>query len=152
MARRDDLVEHLGWDLWLATSRWKERFTAAMVDRGHGWYAEARGELFRHLDPGGVQQGVLAERAEMTKQAVQQLVDGLVRDGIVRRVADPEDARARVLYLTAKGVRAAEDARLIKRDIDAHYRSVLGAESLHTLQRLLRTLIASGEHHAAQRP
>jgi DNA-binding MarR family transcriptional regulator len=133
--------DHIGWTLWRAAQVWRVEFTAAMVAAGHGWFAQARGNLMVHIGPNGVRQGDLAERARLTKQAVQQFVDELVADGILVRAPDKTDARARRVELTPKGHAAMRDADRIKLEIEAHWRADLGADLFATLETALETLI-----------
>lgn len=50
----------------------------------------------------------IADRLARTPPTTSRLVDGLVQRGLVSRTEDPEDRRARVLELTAKGVKYVE--------------------------------------------
>jgi DNA-binding MarR family transcriptional regulator len=95
--------DHIGWTLWRATLAWRKDFVSAMAAAGHGWFAQARGNLLVYIGPEGIRQSDLAEKAGLTKQAVQQFVDELVRDGIVMRTTDETDARARRVRLTPSG-------------------------------------------------
>jgi DNA-binding MarR family transcriptional regulator len=66
--------------------------------------------VFESLDAGGTRLTVVAARAGMTHQAVGELVAELEGRGLVERVPDPSDGRARLIRLTAEGrevVRAA---------------------------------------------
>jgi DNA-binding MarR family transcriptional regulator len=109
-----EVIEHIGIKLWRANQDWKERFTTAMVDRGFHWYAEARGSLFQYMGPNGIAQIQLAEKAKISKQAVQQHLDDLEADGVIERVADPNDARKKHIKLTNQGVEAVRVANEIK--------------------------------------
>lgn len=133
--------EHIGWDLWQASHAWKKRFRQEMVERGHSWYAEARGELFRFLSAEGIQQNDLATLSGLTKQAVQQHLDGLVRDGIVERIMDPMDARRRLVALTDRGLDAVRDSTRVKLIIEKEYAELLGQRTLETVKRALRKII-----------
>ena len=62
--------------------------------------------LLPHLDLEGTRLVDLAARVGVSKQAVGQLVDDLEAMGVVERVPDPEDGRARRVRFTRQGVQA----------------------------------------------
>lgn len=69
--------------------------------------------ITRHLPLAGARLTELAARAGMTKQAMASLVDQCAAWGLVRREADPLDARARRVCFTPAGLawlRAFQDA------------------------------------------
>lgn len=133
-------LDHIGWRLWRLAWAWKARFEAEMVALGHGWFAEARSAVLAHLGPQGAPQAALPGRMGLTKQAVQQLVDDLVRDGIVERRPDPRDTRGRLVVLTPAGLKVMADADAVKRRIEAEYRGLLGAGRFDGLSRDLDAL------------
>ena len=133
--------DHIGWTLWRAAQAWRGEFAAAMVAAGHPWYAQARGNLVQHIGPAGIRQGDLAPRAGLTKQAVQQFVDELVADGILARVPEKTDARARRVELTQAGRKAMQDADRIKLEIQSRWTARLGDDGFGQLDRLLRRLV-----------
>jgi DNA-binding MarR family transcriptional regulator len=135
--------DHIGWTIWQAAQAWRTEFTAAMVASGHGWFGQARGNLMVHIGPSGLRQGDLALRARLTKQAVQQFVDELVSDGILMRVPDHEDARAKRLMLTKAGLAAMRDADRIKAEIESRWRDRLGSADFDRLDALLRRVVAT---------
>jgi DNA-binding MarR family transcriptional regulator len=68
-----------------------------------GQIRAAHTQIFPHVDLEGTRQTELARRVGLTKQAVGQLVGDLEALGIVERVPDPEDGRARLVRFTAAG-------------------------------------------------
>lgn len=132
------LVDHIGVDLWRAALAWRERLHGEMVDAGHAWYGDARGAVAAHLHPQGLPQSTLVTRMGMTKQAVQQLVDGLEAEGVVRREPDPNDGRGKRVVYTAKGIAALRDAVKIKRRLERALRTQLGEPAFEGLQAALR--------------
>jgi len=74
-----------------------------LAQRGHGAVRTAHGPVFQHLDEDGTTVSSLAQRAGMTKQAMAELVHYLEQHGYVRRVPDPNDARAKLVQLTQTG-------------------------------------------------
>ncbi len=63
----------------------------------------AHTQVFENLDPGGTRLTVLAERTQMSHQAMGEMVDELVRLGYLERVPDPDDRRARLIRATGLG-------------------------------------------------
>ena len=58
----------------------------------------------------------ISERFEITSAAASQLADKLVQSGLIERVESPEDRRAKLLTLSAKG------KNLIERGVEERYR------------------------------
>lgn len=135
------LRAHVGLDLWRAALAWRERFHSAMVERGHAWYGDARAVIAQHLEPAGMSQTELVARVGSSKQAVQQLLDALEADGVVRREPDANDGRAKRVTYTKKGLAALRDGVRIKRAIEAEYRERLGGERYDALVDALRALV-----------
>jgi DNA-binding MarR family transcriptional regulator len=103
--------------------------------------ANLRGSQFRVLAmvpaSGGRRLSDLATIADMTKQAMGEYVADLAAAGYVRVAPDPADRRARLVSLTAKGGRAAEQARAMLREVESLWTDRLGVEDAQTLERLL---------------
>jgi len=134
------LIDHVGWRLWRLARQWKAEFDAEMLKRGYPWVAEARGGVIGHLRPGGRPQSELAALLGVRKQAVQQFVDELVKEGAVERVVDPKDARGRIVRLTARGVAFIEEGNAVKREIEKGYARRIGKVRLDALNAALDEL------------
>jgi DNA-binding MarR family transcriptional regulator len=133
-------IDHIGLALWSATAAWKRRFVAGMVQGGFAWFTEGRGELLAHVDPDGTPQADIVRRAGTSRQAVQQMLDSLVAEGVLARQPDPADGRGNRIVLTAHGARALAHANRVKRRLDAFYRRRLGHRGFGMLRRLLQNL------------
>ncbi len=138
------LIDHIGWDLWQASQAWKRQLDQNMVARGHAIYGEARGGLIRHIGVDGISQAALATKAGVTKQAVQQHIDDLAKEGYVIRQPDPDDARKKIVMLTDKGAALFQVANDVKREIEAHYTRLIGAEDMKTLKTALAKITEVG--------
>lgn len=134
------LPDHVGWRLWQASRAWQTEFSAAMRASGHVWFSESRAGLLGHIPRRGIRQSALIERAGISKQAVQQLLDGLEAEGVIERVADPQDKRGKLVHYTALGSAALRDGDRIKLDIENGYRERLGQGSFEALMLALRRL------------
>ena len=139
--KESPFIDHLGVTLWRAAMTWRERVNAEMVKRGHAWFGDARGIIAIHLDPRGLQQSELVARTRLTKQAVQQLLDGLEADGIIERVVSEEDRRSKRVVYTAKGRACVRDALAVKQQIEQEYRALLGERNFNSLRDALKKLI-----------
>lgn len=136
------LPDHIGWRLWQANRNWLSAFVGGMRDAGHDWFSEARAGLMGNIPRSGVRQSVLIERVGTTKQAVQQLLDGLESEGIVERIVDPMDARGKYVRYTEKGLRALRDGDRVKQEIEARYVEILGEDRFAALTDALQALEA----------
>jgi len=136
------LIDHVGWRLWQAARLWKAAFDAGMAARQLGWCSGARAELIGALRRGPQPQSALGAELGISKQAVQQFVDELVVLGIVERRASPEDARSRLVALTAKGRKALAESNAVKRLIEADLRKRLGVRRFDQFMAELEVLVS----------
>jgi len=140
--KTEPLPDHVGWRLWQASRAWQAEFAAAMRTAGHGWFTEARAGLLGHIPRGGIRQAALIERSAISKQAIQQLLDGLEADGIVERLPDPQDGRGKLVRYTRKGLDALRDGDRVKMEIERRYVSRIGEKRFTALMGALRALEA----------
>lgn len=116
--------------------------------RGRPPLRRAHTSLLPHIDLEGTRVGDLAERLGVTKQAVSQLVDDLEAMGVLERVVDEEDARARRVRFTAKGRAGLLDGLAVLGKLEAEAAAAIGQarmKELHTtLQKLLTHIEGNG--------
>ncbi|MCJ9729663.1 MarR family winged helix-turn-helix transcriptional regulator [Bradyrhizobium sp. PRIMUS42] len=86
-----------------AVRRFEARVLELMSEKGHDETRIAHVGLTRNLDVDGTRLTELARRASMSKQAMGELVDQCAELGLVGRVADPTDRRARIVMFTPAG-------------------------------------------------
>ena len=87
-----------------AVRRFEARVLELMSERGHVETRISHVNLTRNLDVEGTRLTELARRASMSKQAMGELVDQCAELGLVDRVADPNDRRARIIKFTPDGL------------------------------------------------
>ena len=87
--------------------------------------------------PDGGRPGLLAERAGMSKQAMNQLLRSLEGFGYLARSAAPDEGRARTVRLTKRGRAAYARVHEILRDIEREWSAVLGPKQFLQLKELL---------------
>lgn len=106
---------HLGRLLGRALQQFDHRVLALMTADIHAPLAlsnlaarrqisAAHVHLLRHLPLGGARPTELAQSADMSKQAMGDLIDQCVAWGLVERLLDPLDRRARRVMFTALGL------------------------------------------------
>jgi DNA-binding MarR family transcriptional regulator len=114
-----------------------------LVERGHAAVRPSHGAVFQFLDDDGTRVSVLAERAEMTKQSMAELVAHLERHGYVGRVPDPGDRRAKLVRATGRGREVFAIAREVVAEVTARCTERLGEDRIRELRRLLEELDAA---------
>jgi DNA-binding MarR family transcriptional regulator len=119
-----------------------EELIAHLAAHGHPDVRLPHGNVFQYLDDDGTTVSALAERAQMTKQAMAQLVAHLEATGYVERVADPADRRAKLVRTTARGRAVFAIVRDFVADTDARLDAALGAAKMARLRALLEELNA----------
>ena len=87
----------------------------------------------------------LVRRAGVTKQAMMVVVDELEVRGLVRRTPDPEDGRAKVVRLTARGRTLAAECRRAVAAVEARARRTLGGRRYESLRETLDLLLEAEE-------
>jgi len=122
---------------------------ASLDERGFPDARPGHAAVFMHIDRRwGTRLTDLARRARMTKQGMMLLVDDLETRGYVRRVPDPEDSRAKVVRLTARGRRYVAEARRAVAAVEARARRELGDRRYESLWGALEELIGAGSEPA----
>jgi DNA-binding MarR family transcriptional regulator len=101
--RRRATRENLGYLLAKASQRWNELLYQEFVLAGYPEVRPAYGSILLPLfEEDGLRMGDLAARARLAKQTMTTLVRLMERNGLVRRVWDPEDGRAVRVFLTPR--------------------------------------------------
>ncbi len=87
--------------------------------------------------PDGIRPGVLAERAGMSKQAMNQLLRSLEGLGYLSRSNAPDEGRARIVRLNKRGRAAYAKIHEILRNIEREWSAELGPKRFTQLKELL---------------
>jgi DNA-binding MarR family transcriptional regulator len=102
----------------------------------------AQGRIAARLDQEGMRLTDLAAAAQVTKQTAAFLVGQLEQAGYVERRPDPTDARARLICIAERGVRAQAEARVVEQRIETEWTRHLGRDRMRELRRALTDLRA----------
>ncbi len=93
--------------------------------------------VLQYPGPDGIRPSVLAERAGMSKQAMNQLLRSLEGLGYIVRSDAPGAGRARIIRFTKRGRAAFSKIHEILRDIEREWSAELGHERFAQLKDLL---------------
>jgi DNA-binding MarR family transcriptional regulator len=139
-AERDDHGAIRLWLRMLATNRLVEARTRRLLQERYATTLP-RFDLMAQLErvPGGLKMGELSRRMMVTGGNVTGITDGLAKEGLVERVADPGDRRATLVRLTPAGKRAfAAMAAEHERWIVESFRELSGREMARMASLLAR--------------
>lgn len=120
-----------------------------MARAGIDLTAEQWGVLVHVWNQGDVSQEEMARFQCVEKSSMSRVLSGMEHKGLIRRDADPNDARRKIVRATAKGMEIKERSRgvamevlaLALRDVDPQERAVC----LKVLGAVKKTLQASGD-------
>ena len=113
-----------------------ERVRQAMRDAGYD-VTVAQARLAQRIAEEGTRLTELADRAGVTKQTASLLVAALEREGLVERVPDPADGRARLIRLSSRGRQAAQRAMEVVIGVEGEWTAHLGPELTERLREAL---------------
>lgn len=111
-----------------------------LAERGHGDVRAAHAAVFQYLDETGTTVSVLAERAQITKQAMAELVLHLEARGYVSRQPDPNDRRAKLVRPTERGREVIAIAQAFAPQLEDRITTALGAARVEALRADLDTI------------
>lgn len=96
-------TENLGALLFAARDKSVRAKLAVLHETGHATMTDAQLVLYHNLDRGGGRLTLIAERAGLTKSSVSELVERAAAAGLIERVPDLSDGRAKRICYTASG-------------------------------------------------
>lgn len=135
----DDREAVRAWLALLGASRALEKAVDAGFRNRFG-HSISRFDVLSALDragSAGLRAGALTERLMVSDGATTQVTAPLIREGLVKRAADPDDGRVAIFSLTRKGERIFADMAAEHRVwIDDAFAALTPAQ-LKTLRRLL---------------
>ena len=117
----------------------EERHLDLLADQGFDDVRRAHNAVFVNLRSGGMRLTQLARAADMSKQAMAELVDDLVEKGYVVKRPDPTDGRAKLIHWGERGLESHRATMEAFAAIDAELAAVVGEGEI---ERLRSTLLA----------
>jgi DNA-binding MarR family transcriptional regulator len=100
--------------------------------------------VFAQIRPEGSRLTALARGANMSPQAMGELVDELEELGYVERKPDPTDRRAKLIVLTLRGQQCIAAGIATVQGIESRLDEILGPRGHASLRRLLSRLLSAG--------
>ena len=116
------------------------RIDRRLAEEGFPDYRPAHRPVFQYLSVEGSRITELAERAQITKQSMGELVHSLEERGYVERVPDPRDGRAVLIRRTERGWALNRTLRRLVQELQDEWARMLGEKEMEHLLRLLRRL------------
>lgn len=119
-----------------------ERAIARVNDEaGRNVFRPALANLVPHIALEGTRITELAQKLEVTKQAVSKLVGELEREGVVELVADPTDARAKLVRFTPQGMKAIRHGLGVFTAVEKELSRDVGEERMRALHEALVAML-----------
>jgi DNA-binding MarR family transcriptional regulator len=117
----------------------RERQFAALIEKGFDDLNQPLLNVFLYPPPDRIRPSELAERANMTKQAMNYLLGQLEARGYIERRLEDGSSR-RLVFLTGRGWQVRETILSVVAEVEAEWVAVLGrkrfAEFMSTLRQL----------------
>lgn len=130
--------------LEMASEAMFSEFRANLIEAGYGDVRPTHGCVFRFVREEGMRLTELASLAGMTKQSIGEIVDDLAALGYLERFPDPDDKRAKLIRLTAKGEKAQSVGFSLFVKLEQRLAERYGADRIAAMRELLEE-IAAGE-------
>ncbi|HEV2790560.1 MAG TPA: MarR family transcriptional regulator [Solirubrobacterales bacterium] len=118
-------------------------FRSELEQSQFGDIRPTHGCVFRHVRGDGLRLTDIAERANMTKQSIGEIVDDLVAKGYVQRIPDPNDRRAKLVCLTERGEGAQGYGLSLFAKVEKRWAERYGADRISGLRELLEEIAAA---------
>lgn len=139
MSSVSDLTAHTGYWMRMISNAVSQDFARRVAGEG---VTVAEWVFLRALyDERLLSPSLLAAKMGMTKGAISRLADRLIEKGLVNRTEDETDRRAHHLALTAQGRAKVPQLAALADANDNEAFSLLSAEDLAELDRLLKLLV-----------
>lgn len=137
--------------LFKAARLWNEQAIARLQQRFPA-VRTAHTAVLPHVDWEGTRITELAARMGVTKQAASQIVQDMVRLGLLELRPDPDDGRAKRVYFSQAGTEAMGIGLQTLQEMQAEMSQAFGAQRMDQLLSLLQDLVPLLEARGAASP
>jgi DNA-binding MarR family transcriptional regulator len=112
-----------------------------LLEAGVAGHRDSWNNVMPHIPPAGIRLTELAARANMTKQAMAELVDEIERRGYLQRTTDPADRRAKIIKFTDPGWATVNLALSALGELEVEIADRLGEPALRQLRSMLLQIL-----------
>jgi DNA-binding MarR family transcriptional regulator len=137
VARQDSPPVLIGALLRIPAQAIHRRLIDGLNDAGFTELRLPHMAVLSYPGPDGRRPSELAERAGMSKQAMNQLLQSLEGLGYIQRSSAGDDGRARVVHFTDRGRAAWDTIYAILMEVEREWRATLGDRRFDQLKKLL---------------
>ena len=127
--------------LGLVTRQLASDLHGRLVAAGFTDHRDSWNNVMPHIPPTGIRLTDLAARANMTKQAMAELVAEIERHGYLQRTPDPADRRAKIIEFTGPGWSVVNTALPALGELEAELTSRLGEPAISQLRSTLLQIL-----------
>ena len=146
MQERISAHAQLGLLLRLLHQHWVQAIHAALDDAGFGDVRPSHANVFTFVPAAGIQVSELTQLAHVRKQTMAQAVEELEQLGYVERRPDPDDRRARLVFLTSRGELVRPVAMAAGRRVEARWAALASTQQIEALRHSLLLLLRQVQH------
>jgi DNA-binding MarR family transcriptional regulator len=146
MEERISAHAQLGLLLRLLHQHWVQAIHAALDDAGFGDVRPSHANVFTFVPAAGIQVSELTQLAHVRKQTMAQAVEELEQLGYVERRPDPDDRRARLVFLTSRGELVRPVAMAAGRRVEARWAALASTQQIEALRHSLLLLLRQVQH------
>jgi MarR family transcriptional regulator, temperature-dependent positive regulator of motility len=119
----------------------EKRIGQGLDKRGYSDIRPSHSAVLANLGTGAVRVTELAERAQVTQQAMGKMLKELESMGYVARGIDNSDKRAKEIRLTQRGISLAIDSLEVVDEVRSYYTTKIGTSLLDELEAKLRDAV-----------
>jgi len=142
MSPKPPTPDAIGLLLRLLHQHWAAAIDAALRDAGFDGIRPPHANVFPFVPAEGIQVSRLTRLARVRKQTMAQAIEELEAMGYVERRPDPSDRRARLVFLTERGLAVRPVAAATARKVETEWAKIIGRGELETLRSTLGALLA----------
>lgn len=130
-------------------AEFRRELLAEAEGHGYGDIRPAHLQITGNIGTKGIRLTALAARAQLSLAAASELVNELQSLGYLERRSDPADARAKLIFPTARGLQLLRDASSKVRELEQSWGEYAGGQRFEAAMQTLQDILTATrqEHH-----